>query len=198
LSYFLPQIADMNIPDWKVEMSCSDQPAAFEFRNRFEQLFQLYFKPLCFFCQYRFGVSVDEAKDIVHSVYAKLFESQISFISEQSAKVYLYKLTRGTCIDLLRRESLKQHYASSLQQKASTALSIESEDLVDAKQLQEDLHQALEQLPPQMKRIFELSREHGLKYFEIAEALGVAQKTVETQMSRALSRLREKLASYLS
>jgi RNA polymerase sigma-70 factor, ECF subfamily len=49
-----------------------------------------------------------------------------------------------------------------------------------------------------MRRIFEMSRFEGLKYAQIAEQLNISVKTVETQMSRALVKLREKLATYLS
>ena len=49
-----------------------------------------------------------------------------------------------------------------------------------------------------MRAIFELSRYEGLKYAEIARQLNVSVNTVETQMSRALKKLRIKLAGYLS
>ena len=37
----------------------------------------------------------------------------------------------------------------------------------------------------------------GLKYAEIADKLGLSVKTVETQMSRALSKLKIELKDYL-
>ena len=49
-----------------------------------------------------------------------------------------------------------------------------------------------------MRRIFELSRYENLKYAEIASHLNISIKTVETQMSRALVRLRKSLSDYLS
>jgi RNA polymerase sigma-70 factor (ECF subfamily) len=42
-----------------------------------------------------------------------------------------------------------------------------------------------------------MNRFDGLKYAEIAEKLGISVKTVETQMSKALKILREKLIDYL-
>ncbi|MEJ7768701.1 MAG: sigma factor-like helix-turn-helix DNA-binding protein [Chitinophagaceae bacterium] len=48
-----------------------------------------------------------------------------------------------------------------------------------------------------MKKIFELSRYNGLKYAEISSYLNISVKTVETQMSRALVKLRQKLFRYL-
>ena len=56
---------------------------------------------------------------------------------------------------------------------------------------------ALRELPPRGREVFELSRVHGLKYAEIAEALAISQKTVEAQMGKALRILRERLATWL-
>ena len=163
----------------------------------FENLFNQYFKSLCFFCQHRFGLGEHDAKDIVHSAYVRLFESQLSFISEASARAYLYKITSGICIDLMRRQSVKQKYFHLLKVSSNDATLTETVNQTELKQLQEDLNNAIRLLPSQMRQVFELSRNEGLKYSEIAEVLGISIKTVETQMSRALARLRQKLASYL-
>jgi RNA polymerase sigma-70 factor (ECF subfamily) len=42
-----------------------------------------------------------------------------------------------------------------------------------------------------------MNRFEGLKYAEIAVKLGISVKTVESQMSKALKILREKLIDYL-
>ena len=46
--------------------------------------------------------------------------------------------------------------------------------------------------------IFELNRIEGLKYAQIAEKMQISVKTVEAQMSKALSILREQLREFLS
>jgi RNA polymerase sigma-70 factor (ECF subfamily) len=166
-----------------------------EFNKRFETLFLLYFKPLCFFCQYKYGFDDEEAKDIVHSTFTRLFESKLNFISESSARSYLYKLASGICVDLLRRESVKNRYLAFRSQSNFEVSANESN--LEFSQLQAQLVNAINELPPKMKEVFELSRVNGLKYSEIARLLGISTKTVETQMSRALDQLRKKLASYL-
>jgi RNA polymerase sigma-70 factor, ECF subfamily len=49
-----------------------------------------------------------------------------------------------------------------------------------------------------MRKIFEMSRYEGLKYSQISSKLAISVKTVETQMSRALVKLRQKLSDYLT
>ena len=67
-----------------------------------------------------------------------------------------------------------------------------------ASDLERDLNVALEHLPKECKRIFELSRFEGLKYQEIALRLNISIKTVETQMSRALTKLRLELREHVA
>ena len=65
-----------------------------------------------------------------------------------------------------------------------------------AKDLEESINVAVDHLPSECKKIFKLSRFEGLKYHEIAQQLNISLKTVETQMSRALSKLRIELREY--
>ena len=48
-------------------------------------------------------------------------------------------------------------------------------------------------LPEKCREVFVLSKIEGLKNREIAEKLGISEKTVERHMSIALSKLREEL-----
>jgi RNA polymerase sigma-70 factor (ECF subfamily) len=52
------------------------------------------------------------------------------------------------------------------------------------------LHQLIEKLPPQCKRIFKLSRFEYIKNDKIAEELNLSIRTVETQISKAIKFLK--------
>lgn len=56
---------------------------------------------------------------------------------------------------------------------------------------------AMDELPPQRKKIFMYSRVDGLKYHEIAEKMGLSIKTIEAQMGQALKQLRVKLKEFI-
>ena len=51
-------------------------------------------------------------------------------------------------------------------------------------------------LPAQCRRIFQLIKEDGFKYKEVAEILGISPRTVETQLFRAMRRLNAELAAF--
>ncbi|HMI66214.1 MAG TPA: sigma-70 family RNA polymerase sigma factor, partial [Cyclobacteriaceae bacterium] len=76
--------------------------------------------------------------------------------------------------------------------------SINSYHVLMAQELEKDFDLALNHLPQECRKVFELSRFEGLKYQEIATKLNISIKTVETQMSRALSKLRIQLREHLA
>ena len=162
----------------------------------FDDLFKRYFKPLCAYCQYKFGFQIEETKDIVHAVFIKLLESGLNFSSELSAKAFLYKATRNICIDRSRHEKITQRHQLFFQKNLSKA-GVEEYNIAELKELQTSIEKAIRSLPEQIRLVFEFSRYKGLKYSEIASHLGISVKTVETQMSRALVKLRQELAPYL-
>jgi RNA polymerase sigma-70 factor (ECF subfamily) len=63
--------------------------------------------------------------------------------------------------------------------------------------MQAAVRRAIDGLPDRCREIFEMSRTRGLKYAEIAIALGISIKTVEAQMGKALRILREELRPWI-
>jgi RNA polymerase sigma-70 factor (ECF subfamily) len=61
------------------------------------------------------------------------------------------------------------------------------------KELTHHAEESIAKLPKQCRLVYELSRDQGLKYKEIATILQVSVKTVETQMGRALKHLRNSI-----
>lgn len=166
--------------------------------NTFEVLFKEYFTPLCAYCQYKFDFDPDTSKEIVHNGFIKLWASRQTLLTGLPVKTYLYTIVTNLCLDTLRHEKVKRKFALFLKQEFSATLFDEGFNKYDMELLKADIDKALSELPQQMLRIFEMSRYEGLKYAEISQRLNISVKTVETQMSRALVKLREKLARYLT
>ncbi len=163
-----------------------------------EALFKRHFSPLCVYCQYKFGIDLDVVKDIVHASFIRLWENREQIEPGLSVKAYLYKIVSNRSLDVLKHEKMKLQASKQLIRNAPGHAPVKTFDDVEIKQLMADIDEAVKELPAQMRRIFELSRYEGLKYAEIAVHLNLSVKTVETQMSRALVKLRSSLAGYLT
>lgn len=160
----------------------------------FDALFRAYYAPLCrYACSLTDG-DPDEAEDMVQQVFVKLWEQRAVLEVQWSVKAYLYKMVHHRCLNRLRdarvREQYKTYNAAQLEQPQEHLPGAAAE-------LSVRIQRALEGLPTECRRIFELSRFEELKYREIADQLGISIKTVETQMGKALRQMRTELADYL-
>jgi RNA polymerase sigma-70 factor (ECF subfamily) len=164
----------------------------------FEALFKKLFPKLCVYCKFKYGFDLDLAEDVVNTSFIKLWEARQTLTADLSPTSYLYKIINNASLNILKHEKVRQQHAQLVLKTTSEGVEQSSFDSVDLKQLRTDIDAAISELPEQMRRIFELSRFEGLKYAEIATQLDISVKTVETQMSRALAKLREKLIGYLS
>jgi RNA polymerase sigma-70 factor (ECF subfamily) len=73
---------------------------------------------------------------------------------------------------------------------------VQPDRLVEA-EIRDKIGKALEELPVKCREIFMLSRQENLKYQEIATRMEISVKTVESQMSKALQHMRNRLAEFL-
>jgi RNA polymerase sigma-70 factor (ECF subfamily) len=52
------------------------------------------------------------------------------------------------------------------------------------------INEAIQQLPPQQRTVYELSKQEGLKYDEIAELMHLSKNTVRNHLSEAMKTIR--------
>ena len=164
----------------------------------FEIFFKKHFKALCIYCRYKFSFDTDTAREITQTAFTKLWENRQSISPELSIQAYIYTIVRNISLDIIKLDKVKRKYIKYVSENIDVAISSDDYHSVDFKQLETVIKQTVAELPEQMRRIFELSRYKQMKYTEIASHLEISVRTVETQMSRALVKLRKKLSSYTS
>lgn len=164
-------------------------------RSSFEELFRAYFTPLCSFAR-KYVDDKDEVKDIIHQVFIALWQQRDELDLSRSLKSYLFTAVHNRCLNYLRdRRKIVQYEAP--QHEAQVGEYLESRDHLVASETEARINSALDELPEKCREIFMMNRFEQLKYREIAAKLNISVKTVETQMSRALKTLREKLSDLL-
>ena len=148
--------------------------------------------------RYAFTIVNDRviAEEMVQQVFFKILERTAPIVIHTSLKAYLYRSVNNECLNYIKHKKVKLGYENNSIQsiKQSTETPVAN---LQMKELEAHLRQAINRLPEQCRTIFQLSRFEELKYSEIAAQLGLSVKTVETQMSRALKKLRVELADYL-
>ncbi|MGN7819343.1 RNA polymerase sigma-70 factor [Chitinophaga sp. 22536] len=97
------------------------------------------------------------------------------------------------------RLSVFKHYlrqkrrTAIIEQTAATIVSTQEEEKIYTRLLQQQINNIVETLPSQCRLVFRLSRTEGLTIPEIAKQLGIAGKTAEAHLTKALKVLKLKL-----
>lgn len=163
--------------------------------KQFEQLFKTQFSYLCNFAK-QYVQDINIAQDICQKVFISLWEKRDSLNPQQSIKSYLFTAVKNRCLNHIRDH--KKYRSKILDLDCGDINIVEEEDHFGEAELKQKIQSALESLPEKCRRVFEMSRYQDMKYKEIAEELGIAQKTVEAHMSKAMKILRAYLKDYLA
>lgn len=136
------------------------------------------------------------AEELAQDVMLELWRRRASLRVETSLQAYLFRATRNRTLNYIRHEKVAQRGAAFAAPDLAAPAVGERGIIED--ELETALNRAMRELPPRCREVFELSRVQGLKYTEIADALGISVKTVEAQMTKALRVLREHMARFMA
>ncbi len=162
----------------------------------FEETFQTYFKVLTVFAK-KFVNDLDIAEDLVQEVLLKLYENRNAIQFHTSLKAFLYQSVRNKSIDYLRSTKTKSEHHDQIK-LLNQAESADWSDTMEQMELEERIANAIATLPEQCQLVFRMSRFDGMRNQEIADELKISKRTVETQVSNALKRLRKEVMSYVN
>jgi RNA polymerase sigma-70 factor (ECF subfamily) len=165
-------------------------------KKKFETLFREHFTGLCYFAR-KYTGDLDSAREIVHTVFIRVWENRTEFDWDKPAKSYLFTSVYNRSMNFIRDNKKFLNHEDAYRQNLVVDESAYSDHLETA-ELEEKIRKALSKLPEKCREVFELSRFEGKKYTEIAEKLNISVKTVETQMSKALHHLKIELRDYLT
>ncbi|HEY0995196.1 MAG TPA: RNA polymerase sigma-70 factor [Gemmatimonadaceae bacterium] len=135
------------------------------------------------------------AEEIAQDVMFELWRRREQFPPDTALRSYAFRAVRNRALNHARHLRVERDGARvAAQEEAQEPLA--PSELVSA-ELEAAIVGAVEALPPRCREVFELSRVKGLRYAEIAEAMGLSVKTVDAQMGKALRIMRERLAPWL-
>ncbi len=159
--------------------------------DAFKTFYHKYFEKIF---QFLWGLTLnpEHARDLTQEAFLRIWVTRDRLQPERSIKAYLYRIANNLAVDDLRKKLSQADYLE--QMPAAETASFQEENVL----LREKILSSIDELPDPLRLVFTLSRFEGLKYTEIAEALDVSIKTVESRMSKALKILRKKVHPFLA
>lgn len=133
------------------------------------------------------------AEDLTQTVFLKIWEKRVNIDPELGFDSYLFAIARNLVYKETENRLQSEQINITLKGRSPETESLMEEN-IDANSLREYIDTLVEQLPPSRKDIFHLSRRQHLSNKEIATRLSISEKTVETQLYRALRFIKQKLS----
>ena len=159
-----------------------------ETNDTFTSIFNQYWKKL-YIIAYRRLNDEELAKDIVQEVFISFWNKQQHITIETSVEAYLRGAVQYQVIAYFRKENIRTKAFSSLLERMNE-LEVNIKDLLTEQDLRKVINNELSHMPKTMEEIFKL-RIQDYSVQEIAENLGIAEKTVRNNITTGLVRFRK-------
>ncbi len=131
------------------------------------------------------------SRDMAQDLFFSLWINRERLSAVRSFSSYLYRMARNALYNYYDHSLVCEKYDA---EQLFCPLVVENmEELLFARELQTLINLKVEQMPPQRRQIFRMSRVDGLSNEEIAVNLNISKRTVENHLTAALSDLRHML-----
>jgi RNA polymerase sigma-70 factor (ECF subfamily) len=136
----------------------------------------------------------EAAEDLLQEVFLKLWTRREDLRTVDNIGSYIFRMAKNKALSDLKRSL---HYETILSEEArkEERNPVDTSEILKQRNLKQQIHNAVESLPPQQKKVYLLSREEGLMLEEIATQLGISLSTVKNHLVQAMRNLRDKLGS---
>lgn len=157
----------------------------------FNELYNKYYIRLCRFVYY-YVKSKDTAEEIVQDVFTEIWARQKSLQVRTNIESYLFIAVKNKAFSKLKK-GIKTDTIDALIQTGNRV-----SQSFDEESFKRKLERVITTLPDKCRLIYSLKYIEGLTTSEIARYLEISEKTVETQIYRALIKLRKQLAPFVT
>jgi RNA polymerase sigma-70 factor (family 1) len=157
----------------------------------FRQIYDQY-APAIYRVATRYFQSAELAEDLVQEIFSSLWLKREEFCKVQEFRFYLFTMAKNLAITYLKKMArqalVNQEFADRQGIEAAGSISDRYEEL---------LQQAVAQLPPQQKQIFNMAKVKGMSHEVIARQLNLSPSTVNNHMVAALKFIRQHVPRYI-
>ncbi|WP_437918080.1 RNA polymerase sigma factor [Sphingobacterium sp. LRF_L2] len=157
--------------------------------SAFKSLFDTY-RPNIYTTALRVTNNEWMAEDIVQDTFVKVWINRHLLHSLDNFEAWLYVLAKNITLNIIKKQDSYKAYAQEEARAALIRVYPEADYLVQDKEFQRMLQEAVDRLPPKQKETYRLIREQYLKRDEAANILHVSPETVKWNLDQAMKSIR--------
>jgi RNA polymerase sigma-70 factor (ECF subfamily) len=136
------------------------------------------------------------AKDIIQEVFLYLWMDRESLAEVDVPQNWIFKMAYNRSYSWLARQVSRNQGYSEFKQQNPGEGDDNLENTVFLHETSRLIQEATSQLPEQARKIFQLSRETGLKAAEVADQLDISVQTVRNSLVRSVKYIKEYLTQH--
>jgi RNA polymerase sigma-70 factor (ECF subfamily) len=166
----------------------------------FERIFKSGYRQIVGFCD-QFINDHDKAQSLAQEAFINLWLNREKVETVNGIKSFLFTYARSGCLNYLRHKKVANKYQDKLLNTKEADINrevLESFDFhsIEVTELEEIIQRSINELPDKCREVFVMSRFGNKRNKEIAEELGITEKAVEANITRAIKTLKSSLSDY--
>jgi len=157
--------------------------------HAFEELYHAHWKKVYTFL-FRMTKSSQTAEELMLDIFTVLWTTRERIADINDMEAFLSRSAYNKALNFFRSTARQKKLQEVLIRQSLQASSAYEANALSDFEIKELTKEAIDQLPPQRKLIYSLSRTHGLTYEQIAKELELSPTTVKKTMSITLRSLK--------
>lgn len=164
-------------------------------KNAFATVYNNYQKKIFYFI---FSITKSEyaTEEILQNVFINIWDNKHKIDMSKSFNSFVYTIAKNLTYNFLRevahRDSLKKELWKRIKH-----LKKHTENDIIFKEYSDIVEDIIDSLPNQKKAIYILSKQEGKSNSEIADLLGITEKTVKNHLWKTMQTIREQLQPHI-
>jgi len=159
-----------------------------EFQRLYDSAFNILLR-----VAFRITYSWEAAEDICQESFFRLYERNMVFPSQDEAKYWLIRVVKNAALNYAKRKD-RERKAYQKAFREDHRQEETGEGLLVKKETSEEVKNALEKLPENLRMVLILKEYAEMNYKDIGKTLGISEGNVKVRVFRARERLQALLA----
>ena len=174
-------------------------------RSAFEQLVRTYDQSVLRLAMNMLR-SPEDARDIYQETFLRVYKNLDNFRFDCSFHTWIYRIATNLCLDQLRKRKVRREEPTVLATNEGTLDRMDTvpEERADGDplrslhsgQIRKRVREALGQLTPRERTVFELRHYDGMRLRNIGEMLGTTEEAAKNCLFRATQKMRQALGEF--
>ena len=151
--------------------------------------------------------SPEDARDVYQEAFLRVYKNLDSFRFDCSFHTWLYRIVTNICLDQLRKRKVRKEESAVVETPDGPLDRMDAfeEEGADSdperslwnRQLKHKIENALQDLTPRERMVFELRHYQGLRLRNIGEMLGTTEEAAKNCLFRATQKMRSVLGDFV-